>query len=281
MKVILSRKGCDSAFGGIPSVILPDGKIINVPIPGEDSELITYGDINYGNNIGRLSDLISELSSYIRLNGEKYLVTEKTKCHMDPDINGDVYPRDVMWKGCFGQIGAAQTVLSKSKVEKGDLFLFFGWFNRTYYKNNSLHYCKGEGFHMIYGWLQIEEIIYTHQMQIPYWLKYHPHANKEKIQNKSNCIYVGKTNLTWNEEIRGYGVFNNYDESLVLTKEGMSRSRWRLPDSFKGIPITYHSEKSWKDDYFQSACRGQEFVFQDNPFVEDWARDIIGKNVSW
>ncbi len=280
MKVILSRKGSDSAFGGIPSIILPDGKIISIPIPGENSELISYGDINCGNRIGKLSDLISKLSSCIRFNGEKYAITEETKCHMDPDINGAVYPRDIMWKGCFGQIGAAQTVLEKANVDEGDLFLFFGWFNRTYYKDNRLYYCKGEGFHMIYGWLQIEKKIYTSQMKIPDWLTYHPHANGEKVHNKNNCIYVANENLTWDNGIRGYGMFDTYDESLVLTKAGMSRSRWRLPDSFKGIPITYHSERSWKDDYFQSACRGQEFVFQDNPIVEAWARDIISKYLS-
>jgi hypothetical protein len=33
MKVILSRKGFDSASGGMPSPILPDGTLISLPIP--------------------------------------------------------------------------------------------------------------------------------------------------------------------------------------------------------------------------------------------------------
>lgn len=33
MKVVLSRKGMDSAAGGIPSPILPDGTLLSFPIP--------------------------------------------------------------------------------------------------------------------------------------------------------------------------------------------------------------------------------------------------------
>lgn len=32
MKVILSRKGFDSTYGGYPSLILPDGELISLPI---------------------------------------------------------------------------------------------------------------------------------------------------------------------------------------------------------------------------------------------------------
>lgn len=280
MKIILSRKGCDSSFGGIPSIILPDGKIVGVPIPGNDSETITYGDINYGENIGDLSTLISNVSKYISFNGKKYLFTEKTKCHLDPDLKYDIYPRHEQWKGCFGQIGAAQTVLSKAGVGKGDLFLFFGWFNKTYFRDNVLSYCQGDGFHMIYGWLQVDEVIYTEHRPIPEWLMYHPHANTQRIKDQRNCIYVGRSSMSWNRQICGYGVFDNYNKSLVLTKDGMSRSKWELPDLFKGIQITYHNESSWKDNYFQSAHRGQEFVFEDTSLVKNWAANIINTNIS-
>ena len=37
MKVILSRKGFDSANGGIVSPILEDGTMISFPIPSNDS----------------------------------------------------------------------------------------------------------------------------------------------------------------------------------------------------------------------------------------------------
>jgi hypothetical protein len=66
----------------------------------------------------------------------------------------------------------------------------------------------------------------------------------------------------------------------VLTKKGMSSSRWILPDFLRNIKISYHSEKSWKDGYFQSAGRGQEFVFSTNEKNEilNWISDLIGVN---
>lgn len=33
MKIIFSRKGFDASYGGYPSPILPDGRMISLPIP--------------------------------------------------------------------------------------------------------------------------------------------------------------------------------------------------------------------------------------------------------
>lgn len=38
MKVILSRKGFDSANGGIVSPVFPDGRMLSFPIPSKDIE---------------------------------------------------------------------------------------------------------------------------------------------------------------------------------------------------------------------------------------------------
>ena len=45
MKIVLSRKGFDSAAGGVASPILPDGKMLSLPIPDRSSP-ITYADIS-------------------------------------------------------------------------------------------------------------------------------------------------------------------------------------------------------------------------------------------
>ncbi len=45
MKVILSRKGFDSQYGGKPSPILPDGRLISLPIPSQDDKL-RYSDLS-------------------------------------------------------------------------------------------------------------------------------------------------------------------------------------------------------------------------------------------
>jgi len=85
---------------------------------------------------------------------------------------------------------------------------------------------------------------------------------------------MSKDNLTWNKKIPGAGVFK-FNKNLVLTKNGMSRSKWQLPVFFKNIKITYHSKKSWKQNYFKSAEIGQEFIFEENNNVEKWAKKLI------
>lgn len=275
MKIILSRKGCDSDFGGIPSIILPDGKLIYIPIPGGNYEKICYNDILINKGQEKLIEKLNQVTQYIHLNKQKCPVSPNLKCHFDPDLDYMAYPRMNEWKGCFGQAGAAQTVLENSNVCEGDIFLFFGWFKQTYLKNGKLHYCSGPGMHMIFGWLQIDKLLYTNKMTIPEWLKYHPHSLTECRYRDSNCIYIGKEKLDWNNKIPGYGIFTEIKDALILTKEGYSRSRWNLPKEFQNLKITYHSSNSWKKDYFQSACRGQEFVFEENSHVETWAKKIM------
>ena len=46
MKIILSRKGFDSANGGIVSPIMEDGTLISFPIPSDDND--TYDVLTYG-----------------------------------------------------------------------------------------------------------------------------------------------------------------------------------------------------------------------------------------
>jgi hypothetical protein len=59
-----------------------------------------------------------------------------------------------------------------------------------------------------------------------------------------------------------------------LTKKGLSRSKWDLPDYFRDAGISYH-KNSWKNGYFQSVGKGQEFVIKDNKKIEEWACNLI------
>ncbi|MGX8699445.1 MAG: hypothetical protein ACSW8F_05890, partial [bacterium] len=118
MKVILSRKGFDSANGGCPSPILPDGTLLSMPIPSGDS--VRYEALCYGGNV--YSDLLAQLNP-----GKTYAA-----CHLDPDIRRDIRLAAIPdWKPAFGQIGSAQGLLRNAHVEPGDIFLFFGWFRQA------------------------------------------------------------------------------------------------------------------------------------------------------
>lgn len=272
MKVILSRKGFDSSYGGQPSPILPDGRtLLSFPIP-QKQDTLNFHELNYEGKT--YYELIKELSP------KNSQINIDTCAHLDPDLRKDIYKkRRTKWMPIFGQSHAAQGHLINQKVGVGDIFLFFGWFKHTLKENGKLIYDpKGQDLHVIYGYLQIGEI-YKHGSNFPNYAKYHPHCNFEYLNDKTNCIYVAKEKLSFNNYLSGAGTLN-FKDNLVLTKQskGMSRSKWLLPEFFKDLKITYHSNNSFKNGYFQSANIGQEFVISENESLTNWVKDIIQNN---
>ena len=264
MKIILSRKGFDKGTGGIPSPILPDGTLLSFPIPTDEKTQFKLSDLHYKGQ------------SYLDIMNQLYLnaLPNDSYCHLDPDIREGVVEIED-WKPAFGQVDAAQTHLKNQKIAIGDLFLFFGWFRQTEYNiDGHLKYKKNApDIQAIYGYLQISEILTEKSISDYPW---HPHASPSYPHN--NTLYIPSDKLTFNNKVTkkpGYGVLN-YDISRVLTKEGFGRSKWEILDWFNDVTISYHSETSIKDNYFQSARRGQEFVISENQKVSDWAKMIIG-----
>ena len=173
MRVILSRKGFDSQYGGMPSPILPDGTLLSLPIPSKTDMETKYRDLYYGNS--SYYDIIHTLSPNNK-------IKEEYNCHLDPDIRGAIKDRPTRWKPTFGQEKTALRHLQKQGVGIGDLFLFFGWFRQTEYIAGQLRYKKdAPDWHVIYGYLQIGEIIDT-PTNIPAWLNGHPHAKMESYK---------------------------------------------------------------------------------------------------
>lgn len=273
MKVILSRKGFDSAYGGFPSPILPDGRMVSLPIPSND--LIKYEDIKINNGL-TYCGLMKQLRSKIKKNGCWKKIDQETRCHLDPDINRDIIERRKNWRPCFGQVGSAQSHLEKRGVCENDIFLYFGWFRKTIIRNDKYEFDPlDKGMHAIFGYLQIGEILKVGRgCTVPDWISYHSHISKRFRGNNSNTIYIGRNELSWNRLIPGAGIFP-FKEDLVLTKKGLSRSKWRLLDCLKDAEISYHSGDSWREGYFQSASIGQEFVINDNEMVSKWTRKLI------
>lgn len=276
MKVILSRKGIDAGMSKKPSPII--GKnMLSIPIPTSG---ISYDDIQscIGLPFGKvLSDL------QIPLKYGANWTNAHTTGHLDPDLDINAIARKPGWRPAFGQISAAQTHLKNKGVQEGDLFLFFGWFEHaeildgvaTYKKSNS------EGFHAIFGYMEIGEIYEIKTRQdldnLPEWLMYHPHCKFAlgETESGNNTVYVASERLSWNDRISGAGLLREDDKGR-LSKPGLSRSKWQLdPAVFKDATISYHTKDSWKDDYFQTVGRGQEFVIDDNPKVEKWAQNLI------
>jgi len=291
MKIILSRKGLDSQYGGIPSPIIKsvDGHFRFCPIPiPEAGANVKYVDLNLLDG-----HKISEFLIDVPLKS----MSEQT-CHLDPDIRESyLSERPEGWQKAFGQSHIAQDHLRRQGVGVGDVFLFFGWFqfaelmdnNHFRFKKDS-HYPNG--FHAIYGYMQVEKIYDLKlKVSIPEWLKGHPHVKYESLDfynKKSNFIYTAGQYFKYQDqrtEKKGSALFD-FSEDLILTRNDQgNRSYWELPGIFhpeKGVELSYNPEKNWGKltngkAFIRTARKGQEFVVKTDPNreVERWCIDLI------
>jgi len=280
MKIILSRKGFDSGSGGCPSPILPDGRLLPLPIPDNRSPLI-YNDINWGDyNAGSVVESVT--------NGR---IKAGDRAHLDPDLNPGSLPRHPDWRPLFGQTGAAQGHLRNQSVGPGDLFLFFGLFQAAAVANGRVQLIRQTPRrHIIWGWLQIEAGLPVDKIDraaFP-WAVYHPHFHRPP--DKGNTIYRAKEWLALpdlpNRAVLGAGVFSSFRAALQLTAGDSPLRLWQLPAWMhphgRVSTLSYHpSPAVWtrRDGYawLQSAGRGQEFVLDSAHYPEaiGWARDLF------
>ena len=128
MKIILSRKGFDSANGGIVSPIFEDGTMVSFPIPSDDED--TYDSLYY-NGIP-----YSKILHDLRYKGGNH-------CHVDPDLDLSRRAKEIDgWFPAFGQWDAAASYLKNLGVAPGDIFLFFGNFHFVECKNGEYKYSR-------------------------------------------------------------------------------------------------------------------------------------------
>jgi hypothetical protein len=296
MKIILSRKGFDSKFGGNPSpVFSKDNTFISLPIPADKTE----GEIQPGYHTF-YNDLKQDAHHYGKLvedltNRKKNRIVGSDLVHLDPDIVRDIKKRDKDWKPIFGQDGAAQGHLTNQGVDKGDIFLYFGLFRKVEEIDGRYRYVRNEKpFHMIWGWMQVGgkyKVDCPETSRHP-WAKDHPHFYMKK-PDPSNTVYVANEDLVINMvtlKNKGSGKFKAYSENLQLTKQGSSRlTDWLLPVGIYNEratkPITYHTKESFKDIIgekinFISASIGQEFVIpcDEYPGAIEWVKNLIKNN---
>lgn len=283
MKIIFSRKGVDSASGGIASPIFEDGRMVSLPIP-QASSPIRYGDIKYaGTDLGRV---ITRLS-----NGRH---TGSDGAHCDPDINRSSLERHPEWRPLFGQAGNAQGHLRAQGVSVGDIFLFFGWFRDVHGLSDEPEAYKpaSDGYHVLWGWLQVGAVLPVDNTDWSAhygWSAYHPH--RQYKPDRSNTLYLAAKNLSVDGEslsgVSGGGVFGRFHQDLMLTDPSQpKRSVWRLPGwiypsegktslSFHGDPSCWEAAGNYAR--LKTVGRGQEFVLDCNhyPEAQGWVRQII------
>jgi hypothetical protein len=260
----LSRKGFDSKNGGIPSPILPDGTLLSLPIPQVKGR--PYVELRYSGETYK--DIIEQLGGKCGDGG----------CHLDPDIRQGIFEAPADWKPVFGQGSTALAHLSKQGVGIGDLFLFFGWFKQTERDSDGkLRYVpKFPDLHILFGYLQVGQTVSGAEVQGYPW---HPHSDNEADNNR---LFVAREKASWDSGVNGWGVFP-YGRDFVLTKDGMKRSCWRLPEitAFKDKPkISGSYTDAWRADpqhgeHYRAMDIGQEFVIEECPAVGEWAKALI------
>lgn len=281
MRIILSRKGFDSAAGGCPSPIFPNDTMLALPIPDRKST-IRYQDLLWqGRNLG---DLVPQLA------GGK--PRAHYGAHLDPDLDPSMQPRAANWRPVFGQMGSAQSHLHNQGIAVGDIFLFFGLFRRI---SEEGRFVPGTpAMHVIWGWLQIGRIMpVDRDRQQLAWAGRHPHLGTEG--DPSNTLYVATDQLSLpgsTDNLPGAGIFSSFSPTLRLTAaDSRGPSTWLLPEWFhpegRASALSYHRKPgAWtrtsKGVLLKTVGRGQEFVLNTDHYPEavPWITDLLANGSS-
>ena len=280
MKLILSRKGFDSAHGGCPSPIVDD-RLCPLPIP--DAGVPTrYRDILSLDTVP-MAKIVEDLT-HRRVKGSD-------RAHLDPDLRRGAIARGAGWRPIFGQAGAAQSHLARNGVGPGDLFLFFGCFRRAERVGRAFRFVRNAPkLHVLFGWMQVarvERVTRGLAAEIP-WASGHPHlAQPDRFKN--NTLYFASERLSSiGIAASGGGMFERIRPELILTQTDpyAGCSIWSLPRWFapgRRPALSYHSKAArWTECptsvRLRSAYPGQEFVLdvEQYPEARDWVRSIFG-----
>ena len=220
MKLILSRKGFDSAAGGCPSPII-DGRPLSMPIPASGSSTTTYADLGLGEIVERIT---------------RGRISGSALCHHDPMFHAG--------ECMLGQCGAAQSHLARHEVGPGDIFLFFGLFADP---------ASGERHHRVFGYLKVRTATPVASMLADERAELialrHPHLLDRNITN--DVIYRGEGAAARHATeglrmTRPGGPLSRWHVPHWLKGKGLSyhAKPWRWPES----------------GALQLVSRGQEFV---------------------
>ncbi len=267
MKIILSRKGFDSANGGIVSPIMEDGALISFPIPSDDTD--TFNDLVYHDQV--YSKILEDL---------KY--KGKPSCHIDPDLSIDRRKGAIDgWCPIFGQINSSAMYLTNSVgVEAGDLFLFFGNYHKVKRIDGKYKYIKKSGdfysdndLQVIWGYLQVGKIVTDPKEQMKYY--WHPHSIHDRTENKTNVMFIASDKLSFNEDMPGAGVLK-YREDRVLTAQDCKKATWKKRSIYDVDSIVGNRKNSSKStDGIYYAGIWQELGLLETAECEEWAKSII------
>jgi len=297
-KIVLSRKGFDSASGGCASPIFPNGRFVSLPINYEPGSPSQYCQIRTGVGLpgSEMGEVVEQLSGGV-IGRERF-------AHLDPDLDANAIPRLSGWRGAFGQCETAQVHLANQGVGIGDVFLFHGWFREVEMdRAGRWRFRPGSpNLNVIFGWLQVGEVINLERTsaseaikRFP-WLNDHPHLHFPTgvvLKPTAHAIYLAAEQLELpgvpTGRLPGWGVFRSFTPRLVLTApRATGRSTWKLPMWFKGDGqrpwLTQYPRPDWWTDVEDGVLlqptgrQGQEAVLDSRgrPEAGAWLAAVIG-----
>jgi len=237
MRVIFSRKGFDSKYGGAPSPIVR-GRPISLPIPTQHRSQTTYDDLGLG-------ELVEQVT--------KGRIGGRHLCHHDPMFHAE--------RCAFGQTGGAQGHLARQGVSGGDVFLFFGLFSDE---------AGQEKHHRIFGYLKVEEVIELGARprikRLPGFPKRHPHTIGE--WNRHNTLYLGEGRTARHAADRLRLTAKNENTSVWRVPSWLRKSNLSRHD---------REDRWLDGNRLRTASPGQEFVAHIDgvPAARTWLKGII------
>lgn len=272
MRVILSRKGFDTASGGVPSPIV-EGVPVPLPIPQSQPGPV------------RFRELPPPLPALVRdLTGGS--VRAASFCHADPDLGtgpcGAAGGADFV--GVLGQHGAAQGHLRNQGVGAGDLFLFWGLFQPVARQRRRWRFV-GAPEHRLFGWLQVDEVVPVaagaRVLSSRTWLDRHPHLHGD--WGASNTLYLARQRLVLGGRSTRWPGWGLLRPGMRLSApDGARVSDWQVPawlhPQTGGTGMSYHRAERWSGGLRLSAvARGQEFVADAGGRVDvrRWLRQLL------
>jgi hypothetical protein len=291
-RLILSRKGFDGSAGGGDSPMLPDGRLVSLPIP-ENPAVRPTARVRFDDlRLEGLDYLTLLRSLYPRRSHDPHRSFDNEIVHLDPDLvpavlEGRATPS---FRGLFGQAGSAAQHLLNQGVGEGDLFLFFGRFRATEATSDgSYRFLPHErSFHAVFGYLEVDERIVMRDdlrgERYPparAWAPDFPHfLPTYRKRPGPEVVFIGKE--------KRFGPLGPCDDGLRLTRPESDRlCAWRLPASFDEVDVTYNprtAKRDWRvcGEYieFFAASRGQEFVCRPTSAVRRWAENLVAEHAA-
>ena len=245
---------------------MPDGTLLSMPIPADEG--ISYSEISW-NGI-TYADILKQINPK-----KKY-----DKCHVDPDIRNNRIEPVAGWKPAFGQANSPLGQLRNAGVETGDIFLFFGWFrgvervegNYRFRKRDPKDFYAGNDLQVIFGYLQVGEII-TNQEQIKQYF-WHPHSSMKHTKMVNNALFLPTEKLSINPSMKGYRTFY-FRKDRVLTMEGKSRATWNEYDFLKPEHIYGKKKNLAKKDGIYYSGIWQEMIIYESEGLIDWVNKVV------